>query len=747
MPSIKVYTLGGLDKKSNDLSRPIDKASDMLNMEYDTQSTIKKRNGYNAVLCDYYSYMTADDLIYYNYADHILNFVNGLSAVGIWKRTVDGVGGEMWAGRSVSLPSGIGSMTNTSLSTCEVNNNLYFTNTDYNTYVMKYDGSNIYRAGLPTPRVGSALVGGKVQPDAYPSFTNSTTGYTRFFYSHKDINGNVQYSPIWQTPLLINPTSVISINSLKTDPLCSENGFLDKYCYIAKAGATAISSSQKTLITTRHNYVVGEKFLIDKENKAIDISPQGKQFIVLEVESLSTTTSANDTIHFTAASIGSYTISFLDMSGYTQYTTDYPLDIRTKLHIAISTTANSNYYVSERVIDNSLVLNSITMNNSEPVLVGGRPGPAINMADIYDDAYLKVMPPICKYIGSFGDQIIYGNIQSYFSTYNSSSVNAPNEKVYFANQSLITYSDKSTGDGPEGVSDLNFTKIGETWDGDITGVKRCNDSMIIFKNKGVFSIDGTIIDGQFSLRKINTNAVGCTSHKSILESEEGVYFQGHNGIFYTNGINVTKLTYELDPLFLSGTYLNTRSARMKKKQKSIFYTPDILSGTAKIIVIDYYYNQVYTWNFAHNPDYGIFEDKFGDIYFCSYDTDAGSKVMFKINNTYIDRTVAINASYSTTWHHAGEPALNKKWNSIRTWGLTSDAFTTTLTTEGDWQAGTALTTNQCIYGASTQTDFKMLDMQTKKALRFIFSNNTVNENMVITGYEITFEVFNSVDKN
>ena len=50
MSTVKVFSLGGLDKKSNDLTRATEKASDMLNMEYDTQSTLKKRNGFEDVV-------------------------------------------------------------------------------------------------------------------------------------------------------------------------------------------------------------------------------------------------------------------------------------------------------------------------------------------------------------------------------------------------------------------------------------------------------------------------------------------------------------------------------------------------------------------------------------------------------------------------------------------------------------------------------------------------------------------------
>ncbi|MEY3787116.1 MAG: hypothetical protein RLZ75_1323, partial [Pseudomonadota bacterium] len=68
-------------------------------------------------------------------------------------------------------------------------------------------------------------------------------------------------------------------------------------------------------------------------------------------------------------------------------------------------------------------------------------------------------------------------------------------------------------------------------------------------------------------------------------------------------------------------------------------------------------------------------------------------------------------------------------------------------TEGDWIEGVYLTSNDLTFTASDQTKFIMLDMQTKKSLRVTFSNAVGGENLPITGYEITYEAFNAVDKN
>lgn len=795
MATIKVFSLGGLDKKSNDLTRATDKASDMVNMEYDTQSTIKKRNGFAEVIIDGGSVAKFDDLIYYNSKDEFIGFTNHARSIQVLKRngssfttrelifpyqqygsftaslypidantsTMDVtsfISGNIVIGSNISdlggfyakdtyvIAFGTGTggtgtyivsnsqttpgtttfvsrfaMSNISISYCENQNNLYFNNTDYLSFVMKYDGSNLYRSGLPTPRNG--LINSQ---DGYPQLTNTIAGFTRVFYSQKDINGNITYSPYYQTPLKATNISVLSIDSMAYNGSL-EGGFLGKYCSRVGNTSFSLSASNLTLPVIRHNYVAGEKFLMDTENKAITLVPVGKNFITLDIESVTSTS-----ITFTAASVGQYTINFANL-----ILTEYPVDVRTKIHVGLSSQELTNYIVLAYTIDNSSVTNTKTLIGAELILDLNRPN-GTNFEDIYDSAFLKLMPPICKYIASYGNQIAYASIQAYFTGY-TNLLDAPNQRIDFVNTSLITYSDTSTGDGPEGTSDYNFAKVGETWDGDITGIRRCNDSLVILKNRGVFSIDGTLIDGQYSLRKINSNFVGCTSHKSVLDADEGIYFQGHNGLYFTNGVNITKLSYEIDSVFLSGSYLNTRSVRLKKKQKSFFYVPDILSGTYKIVIIDYYYQQIYMWNSATLPSSGIVEDKNGDVYFCD-----GLK-MYKFNDSYTDNGTAITSLYSTTWHHAGEPSLNKKWLSLRTFGLTSDAFTATITTEGDWQAGTSLTTNSSVYSSTTQTDFKMLDMQTKKSLRINFSNSTNNENMVLTGYELTYEMFNVVDKN
>lgn len=709
LSTIKVFALGGLDKKSNDLTRSPEKASDMLNMEYDVQSSLKKRNGF-----ELFKNISCNDFVYYSYRDEFLLFTNGSANVVVLKK--DGTT------RTLPLPSGISSLSNISISYTENQNNLYFTNTDEISYVMKYDGSNIYRAGLPAPRLAN---------DAVPTYTGTGAGYCRMWYSYKDINANITFSPHYQ---ISNLPLTVTTNTLKTDLTCGENGFFGGYLLysgLAGIGSTTITSASNTLTNVSTNYSAGDLVLIDTENKTLSISPSTKQYLILKVLSYNSGTS---TLTFDPTSFtqdDGITYSFTITRSASTPANPIPIDTRTKIYFATSSSPDIGYYTNFATfyVNNSLSTQTFNLTTlaSDTFLGDIRSSIPVLFEDIYDSTTSKIMPPICKYIASYGNQIVYGGLSSYFD-FN-------NRKTKYSINCLITYSDTSNGDGPEGVSTVNDEKIGETWDGLITGMKRCNDSLVVFKERGVFSLDGVLNPGEYNLRKINTNFVGCTSHKSILESDDGLYFQGHNGIYFTNAIGVKKLTYEIDSVVNSADYNTTRSVRLKKKQKALFCVPQL----SKIIVLDYYYNQIYFWDSIAATS-GFVEDKNGDVFFSN-----GTNI-YKFNDSYSDAGNAINSLYSTTWHHAGEPSLNKKWLSMRVFALTSDAFTANIKTEGNWDT-TQLTTNTMQFLSSDQTKFLMLDMQTKRSLRVTFSNNALNENLAITGYELTFEKFNDVDKN
>jgi hypothetical protein len=731
MASIKVYALGGLDQKSNDLTRDPDKATAMMNLEYDTQSTIKKRTGYDLIFNK-----ASNDLIYYQYKDEKLFFTNNSNILSV----VDAANNT----KNLTMPSTI---LNADISSTENQNNIYFTSTDLLIPVMKYDGSNVYRSGLPAPRQ---------EGNAKPTFSSTSGGYTRIFYSFKDINGNVTYSPYFQSAddgsEGVTGSTVIGINSFKTSSTLTEQGFLYRYAWYFSTSTSVpsvtINNTNATLNNISNNYVAGDYFLfeidvVDNINtNRILLSTvsslttaSGKSFVKWKISSATSTS-----ITFDTYSMGNDSVTLPAVSGLNA---KYPVDLRTKLHIATSSKKDYGYYMLGSSTGAYILLDDTLTNSQQfsqlfewkPVNAKGYTKTAFE--NLYDSTTYKIMPPYCRYLASYGNQIIHGNIGKYF--------NSDNSEVAYDNDDLIIFTDSSAGDGPEGNSPINFQKIGETWDGKITGMRRCNDSFIIFKNHGVFSIDGALYPSEYQLRKINSNYVGCTSHKSILDTEDGVYFQAHNGLYYTNGVSLKKVSYELDPFFGSYDYNLTRSVRFKQKQKALFYINASGFSNQQIVVVDYYYQQVYFWNNIPASS-GFIEDANGNVFF----TDSTN--VFKFNlTTFNDNGFPVGGSggayYSTTYHHCGEASLRKKFKQIRLFALTNDVFDLTIYHDMDWAGNTAQNKHLLSFATTDQTKLLVHDMQTCKSLRYTFSNATTDQPMVITGYEIEYEPWNKSDKD
>ena len=119
---------------------------------------------------------------------------------------------------------------------------------------------------------------------------------------------------------------------------------------------------------------------------------------------------------------------------------------------------------------------------------------------------------------------------------------------------------------------------------------RVKDSLIVFKDKMVFAMDGVLIPGQYALRKIETNEIGCTSFKSILSVENALMFQGQDGIYITDGYKAEKASTKLDPFFTSVDNQLTRSVMNNALDQYLFWTDQ------GIVVFDYRNKKLFIWD-------------------------------------------------------------------------------------------------------------------------------------------------------
>lgn len=95
------------------------------------------------------------------------------------------------------------------------------------------------------------------------------------------------------------------------------------------------------------------------------------------------------------------------------------------------------------------------------------------------------------------------------------------------------------GDG-DSVPGSFFVDIEE----DITGISSVKSVPIVFGANSVYRIDGVFDDfgrGGMARRKVS-DSVGCVGHNSIVQTEEGIYFAGNDGFYFTDGYRVTAIT-------------------------------------------------------------------------------------------------------------------------------------------------------------------------------------------------------------
>lgn len=650
MSSLKKFMLGGLDIKSNDLIRDQMRASDLRNVTKTINGDIDKRNGYEEVE----TFANLRDSIYHKTLDQdILIDTNGR----FWKPYL---GTRIDCTISALLNSGDVIYT-------EYQSNLYVCASDGKTPVFKYDGGQAYLAGIPAPM--------KLFDGTSSTIGSPGSGYFyRFFYSHKDLNGNVTHGPYRQLESSTS-TDTVTCSSFKTNN--PYGGFFSKYMIIPSQTRTVDNSNPGTsnkFQYTSTDYVVGDKILIDTD-------PFWSSFLTTATVTQSLISKA---LTITAIGGGFVTIDINDLSDF-GFTISAPgplnIDNRTILRVFISQNESFGYSLAEYGnVDN-------TANNVAVTVLAWAPGLTLKFEDYYNEDGQKLRPPLCKFLTAYGDQLVFGNIigvwdqENIFSQYN--------------NNDLAIYSDFGLADNGENNS-ANSQKIGESFDGEITGLRRCNDLLIVTKDNSIFAMDGILESGGYSLRKIPTNYIGCLSHRSILATEGGIFFNGNDGIYFTDGVNCSKMSQLLDPFFvgkfpftLAIDSTKTRSAIDSNNRKYLFYMTD--NTNHYCLAFDYEFKEWFIWDVL-DMSKGMYQKNNKDFYF------ANSTKTYKFNTGYSDNGSAISAYYKTNWEDLRNPSVDKKFKYVRIWNLNASSSSFNMSIQKNW-VDTNLSTVACSIAA------------------------------------------------
>lgn len=290
----------------------------------------------------------------------------------------------------------------------------------------------------------------------------------------------------------------------------------------------------------------------------------------------------------------------------------------------------------------------------------------------------------------------------------------------------------------------------------ITGIKVLGNNLIIFKTRSIYIVSFTgDPDIPFILQgggKANSD-VGCVSHFSIQEVQNGLVFLSFDGLYYFDGFNSQKMSDRINPtiLGLNLTRLTQcRSMVQRNKHRYLFSIPSSSSSTNDTVITwDWYLNafSVYTGvsaaamctTYSNGFQENIY---FGDYSGFYYQMDTGS------DDFPLNVRTAINAYYYTNWkpfdNIIDEKAIPhvvlyyQLSNSIFTFAYSYD-FVTTDT----YSLTLSLATSTDVYGsaiwdtavyAGTGGAQQRLDLDGRgRVVRFKFANMNLGETFRIDG--------------
>lgn len=700
---LKIFGAGGIDQKSNNLLRDPRNLRDARNVMINISGEYVKRPG------------TAEDVAFSDVFNDV-TFIKSLNTyfyrgiVGGYRAinldTLSYTIPYMWADPTSDVTS--------SISVAEYLNTAIFTHEEGQNFTAKYDGRSVYAAGLPAPVVSVSTPG---------------SGYFLLSYlDYIDAKGNNIFGPATITETSSNVPTItfdtmalpfyaggIVVNTVTAGTLSASNRTITT---IGRSPDFDTNDCIGSKVVIREYSPAGGVYSISISDTAVPSAEFGNYSLLLQIESITPTT-----ITFTAASFGTKQIAITGI-GAQNILGSY------RMRFFMSTSETTGYtgptaqYNPQ--VDNSTGTNVFTY--PEPVVALPAIGTEL-LSDLYDITTSKLRPPKCKYVTTYGFQIAYSNVISFYDF--------QNKETTYTNNDLVMYSDLSTGDLGENLSESNRQLIGDTFDGQITGAIRSKDSLIVTKDKSLYALDGVLLPGQYTMRKIETNQIGCLSEKSLLSVDKIIMFQGQDGIYGVNGYQCKKLSRNLDPFFKTVTDPTLTRAVMNNRYNQYLFWTD-----AGVVVYDYDNDAWFIWN-ALDASKGLTVDNEGLIYL--FNSTTANILTTALN----DNGVAINAYIDTAFHTLDEPGLLKKATDLRIYSFNNLGQTLQLTTYVDWsEAVKSKGPFPCDMSvAATKTLHKSLDIVQHQSFAFRFANNVIDQDLNISGYEVSTTVIQLKDKN
>ena len=573
----------------------------------------------------------------------------------------------------------------------------------------KYDGNRVYKAGLPIPTEPTDATTG--------SGGNLTAGDFKWKYTfeHTDAKQNIL-------------TSAESSETTHTSVAADETRDITMTHMLAASGFGM------------------EQAVVDGNQTSTTITVDTGHGLL-----------ANDQVYFkdsgvvSKVKIVSVTATVLTLESSVTVTDDEIIS-QAKISLWRTKQDGSLFLLEEEFInDNTTATQTYTSTNADTTLV----------QELISPVKTPAVPPKCRYIDVWRGQLVL--------TGDPDNVNT------------VYYSDFDGESFPIAQSFLTESRLG----GGNSGIKSLDNSMFVFKPRSVITVTGDLGNDTFQVDGLADDGVGCVAHATIQEVDGKLWFMGKRGIYSVNRSGYVKESEMIEPKF-DGVFTAKRAVAHYwiEKDRYMVQFPVLAEDTGStfymdeansfIMVYDLYRKAWYEWD-TINMLGGTVEFN-GTLYTAGFAQDSSDSLSkqytYKLLDTgtaddYADHNAAITLSYKTHWEAMGEPSIYKKFLRIKVHSLDgtvndfeTDKFQLGVVTEHDYKAitvsdlvldfsGGSLGWGNSGWGSFLWGESRLEQLSSKlasskaKSLRAVFTNATIHQSILISGYE--FEIAASYD--
>lgn len=612
----------------------------------------------------------------------------------------------------------------------QVNNIMIFSNGFDE--VQKYDGQNLYRLGLPNVATLTTALGvaGAITGTDYQHVAQ---------YVQKDAVGNFVEGNILKSDsaALLSPTS--ETIDVTVANIQDTTGFNTNCGIVVGAQATVNTITVDDGSGGSHTLLVGDTaFFFDAVSAA---------FVERNIDSVAATT--------------------ITVAGSPVTVADNAV-ISNNLRIAIyrnktSTGIPTVHFLVEEIPNDSFSATQVFNDNVVDASLG---------AQLIEPLVLRNLPSKGKYISLFRNQAIIAG-----------SITQPDTNFF------------SDVLSPEFWPPLNQFDTKTEFGDIITGLAPNNELFAVFKKRSIFIVSGNIADGTIRVDQL-TNDIGCEAHATITDVRGSLYFLTDRGPYTMTGGQVpiplggnrvepifdTGAIPEETKLLLFGTQVLSENEvfRFKRaigfndrnEERYLLFLPTetetggdrFANNQSKVLAFDYEREAWLIWDNI-NAAAG-FTSLDEDLYwserrFSTFNSSV-DHIIYRRHRLdeafdYADNTAVVQWEYDAQWDALGEPAVLKRLLAIQIFGLEeikNGFLNLNVNTEINYirEVTVSSAVLQFIgdgygisqysldpYGDPQQPFLKSkLSSGRMRAVRFRFSNDTLHENVILSGWEAEF---------